>query len=132
MELQEKIEEVRNPPFGYFCSYKYQFSASDSVITYDYLLYSSQFGLQGDSPGIDINTGKFVSGFSGTWRVDFSLRTWPGPGDNIRIYLHKNGEQIPETRFYSKRSPSVSGYDYNTALEGEVYNYIWTWEINSI
>ena len=56
-ELQEKIEDIRNPPFGYFCSYQDRFSAPDSVITYDKLLYSSQSGLQGDSPGIDINTG---------------------------------------------------------------------------
>jgi len=113
-EFERKIEDVRNPPFGYFCSYKGQFSASDSVITYDKLLYSSQFGLQGDSPGIDINTGKFVSGISGTWRVDFSLITEPDPGEDIRIYLFKNDEKIPETWFYSSRSSSVSGYDNNT------------------
>ena len=113
-ELQEKIDEVRNPPFGYFCSYQEAFAESHSVITYDRMLYSSQFGLQGDSPGIDISTGKFVSGFSGTWRVDFSLYTDPDPGEYVEIFLYKNGEQIPETRFYSKRSPSVSGYDYNT------------------
>ena len=114
MELQEKIENVRNPPFGYFCSYKESFSAASSVITYDKLLYSSQFGLQGDSPGIDINTGKFVSGFSGTWRVDFSLFTDPDPGESIDIYLYKNGEPIKETRFYSHHSPAGSGYDGNT------------------
>merc|ERR1711997_1139787 len=98
-ELQEKIENLRNPPFGYFCSYQDRFSVANSVITYDKLLYSSQFGLQGDSPGIDIKTGKFVSGFSGTWRVDFSLYTLPAPGRYVNIYLYKNGEQIPETYF---------------------------------
>merc|ERR1711997_1374040 len=110
----KKLQE--NPPFGYFCSYKDEFSESgeDSVITYDKLLYSSQFGLQGDSPGIDINTGKFVAGFSGTWRVDFSLYTSPNPGENINILLYKNGERIPEAEFLSYRSNSVSGYDYNT------------------
>ena len=113
-ELQEKIEDVQNPPFGYFCSYQDYFSAPNSVITYDKVLYSSQFGLQGDSPGIDINTGKFVAGFSGTWRVDFSLRTKPDPGEDVNIYLFKNGEKIPETRFYSYRSPEGSGYDGNT------------------
>ena len=114
MELQEKIEEVRNPPFGYFCSYQDQFTAGNSVIKYDKLLYSSQFGLQGDSPGIDISTGKFVSGFSGTWRVDFSLITRPDPGELINIYLYKNREQIPETQFSSHRSSAGSGYDRNT------------------
>ena len=118
--LKEKDSENKklqeNPPFGYFCSYKDEFSESgeDSVITYDKLLYSSQFGLQGDSPGIDINTGKFVAGFSGTWRVDFSLYTSPNPGENINILLYKNGERIPEAEFLSYRSNSVSGYDYNT------------------
>ena len=114
LELQEKIENLRNPPFGYFCSYKESFSAANSVITYDKLLYSSQFGLQGDSPGIDINTGKFVAGFSGTWRVEFSLYTGPDPGEDIVIFLFKNEELIPETLFHSYRSSSVSGYDYNT------------------
>ena len=93
---------------------KDEFSAANSVITYDKLLYSSQFGLQGDSPGIDINTGKFVAGISGTWRMDFSLRTWPDPGEHIVIYLYKNGQQIPETLFKSKRSPEGSGWDANT------------------
>merc|ERR1712141_162859 len=100
MDLQEKIEKVQNPPFGYFCSYQDYFSAANSVITYDKLLYSSQFGLQGDSPGIDINTGKFVAGFSGTWRVDFSLITWPHHGEYIYIYIYINGIQIPESHFY--------------------------------
>merc|ERR1712025_1158176 len=85
-----------------------------SVITYDKLLYSSQFGLQGDSPGIDINTGKFVSGLSGTWRVDFSLQTHPNTGEDNYIYLYKNGKQIPETHFYSHGSSAVSGWDANT------------------
>ena len=113
-ELEEKIEEVRNPPFGYFCAYKSSFSTANSVITYDRLLYSSQFGLQGESPGIDITSGKFVAGFSGTWRLDFSLYTLPDPGDDISLYLYRNGEQIPETRFRSTRSSKVSGYDVNT------------------
>ena len=119
-ELQDKIKEVRNPPFGYFCSYKFKLQLqvttfySKSVITYDKLLYSSQFGLQGDSPGIDINTGKFVSGFSGTWRVDFSLYTYPDPGNDIYIHLYKNGKRIPEADFDSTRSQHVSGYDRHT------------------
>merc|ERR1711971_185505 len=113
-ELQEKIEEVRNPPFGYFCSYQGSFSTATSVITYEKLLYSSQFGLQGDSPGIDINTGKFVSGFSGTYRVDFSLQTIPDPVENIYIHLYKNEVRIQETEFYSSRSPTGSGHDFNT------------------
>merc|ERR1711874_156876 len=113
-ELQEKIENVRNPPFGYFCSYEDSFSTANSVITYDKLLYSSQSGLQGDSPGIDINTGKFVAGISGTWRVDFSMYTRPDPGKVMDIFLVKNEEQIPETEFYSYRSSTGSGIDINT------------------
>ena len=115
-ELREKMENLRNPPFGYFCSYKEEWTEADSVITYDKLLYSSQSGLQGDSPGIDINTGKFVSGFSGTWRVDFSLYTYLDPGEQINIDLYKNGERIPETRFASTRSiaDDYTGYGINT------------------
>merc|ERR1711971_893698 len=114
MELQERIKEVQNPPFGYFCSYQSEISAPNSVITYDKLLYSSQSGLQGDSPGIDINTGKFVSGFSGTYRVDFSLSTEPDPAERIDIYLYKNGQVIPQILFYSYRSYAGSGKEGNT------------------
>merc|ERR1712141_984753 len=114
MDLQEKIEKVQNPPFGYFCSYQDYFSAANSVITYDKLLYSSQFGLQGDSPGIDINTGKFVAGISGTWRVDFSIYTRPDPGKVMDIFLVKNEEAIGETLFESYRSSTGSGIDRNT------------------
>ena len=55
-----------------------------------------------------------MSGFSGTWRVDFSLRTYPDPGDEVDLYLYKNGVQIPETRFYSHHSPGGAGFDGNT------------------
>ena len=113
-ELREKMENLRNPPFGYFCSYKEEWTEADSVITYDKLLYSSQFGLQGDSPGIDINTGKFVSGFSGTYRVDFSLQSFPDPGQAIQIFLAKNEQEIPETGFYSTHSSDGSGHGSNT------------------
>ena len=113
-ELQEKIEEVQNPPFGYFCAFKDQFSTGNSVITYDKLLYSSQFGLQGDSPGINIISGKFLSGFTGTWRVDFSLWTGPDPAEAIYVFLYKNGVRVPETEFASYRSFTGSGYDGNT------------------
>ena len=108
-ELQEKIEEFQNLPFGYFCAFKDQFSTGNSVITYDKLLYSSQFGLEGDSPGINITSGKFLSGFSGTWRVDFSLYTTPDPGEAISIYLYKNGEMITETGFFSSGGSDYEG-----------------------
>ena len=113
-ELRAELENLRNPPFGYFCSFQEEWAKADSVITYDKLLYSSQFGLQGDSPGIDINTGKFVSGLSGTYRVDFSLVTHPDPVEFIFISVFKNGQQILETDFYSLRSYSGSGQDWNT------------------
>ena len=111
-DLQEKIGQVKDTPFGYFCSYQDIFGSPDSVITYDKLLYSSQFGLQGDSPGIDINTGKFVAGFSGTWRVDFSFQTWPHEMQRICIYLYKNEEQMTETMTYSFNGNR--GIDVNT------------------
>ena len=113
-ELEERISEIRNAPFGYFCGYQNSFSTANSVIKYDKLLYSSQSGLQKKSAGIDINTGKFVSGFSGTWRVDFSLRTKPDAGEDIYIYLYKNGQKIPETWFVSSGSSDNYGWDWNT------------------
>ena len=109
-----KGDEATARPTGYFCSYRDSFSAPNSVITYNRLLHSSQSGLQGDSPDIDINTGKFVSGFGGTYRVDFSLQTAPGPREDMVIYLFKNNVKIPQTQFYSSRSSSGSGYDKNT------------------
>merc|ERR1719219_1371520 len=119
-ENEKLIRTVQNLPFGYFCGYKKNFSKAANatgpigeVITYDKLLYSHHRGLQGDSPGININTGKFVSGLSGTWRVDFSLRTWPEPGDDINIHLVKNTE-IEATWFKSYRSSAASGRDGNT------------------
>ena len=115
MELQEKIEDLQNPPFGYFCSYKVTLPESgSSIVTYDKLLYSSQFGMQGESPGIDISNGKFTSGISGTWRADFSLTTYIDPPEEyFNIYLHKNGEQIQETRFASYRQ-FAEGFDGKT------------------
>ena len=97
--------------FGYFCAYKYEFSTAFSVMTYDRLLYSNQFGLQGESPGVDLTNGKFSDGISGARRVDFSLITYPAPGELYFIYTYKNGEQIPETFVGSSRSSTGSGYD---------------------
>ena len=113
-ELQEKIDVVGNPPFGYFCGFQELFSTPNSVINYDKLLYSSQFGLEGESPGINITSGKFLSGFTGTWRVDFSLWTGPDPAEAIYVFLYKNGVRVPETEFASYRSFTGSGYDGNT------------------
>ena len=57
-----------------------------------------------------------MSGFSGTWRVDFSLWTSPESSDlrHIDIFLYKNGERIPETKFFSSRSSDNSGFDTDT------------------
>ena len=40
--------------------------------------------------------------------------TDPDPGEDVIVFLYKNGEKIPETLFYSHGSDAGSGWDINT------------------
>merc|ERR1711997_839666 len=83
--LRGMVDQVRNPPFAFQCAYKYEWTADNSVITFDRLTFdeiSGGDGGDGGDDGLDINTGVFTvgQGYSGVWAVTYSIRSWQFSG----------------------------------------------------
>ena len=68
----------------------------------------------------------FYAGVSGTYRADWSFWTELNPGQEIDMFLKKNGRPFPETDFVAKRGAEGSGTDNETTgLWREVSSSIW-------
>ena len=84
--LRGMVDQVRNPPYAFQCAYKHEWTASQSVITYDRLTYDEISGgsIYNVTGGLDITTGVFTvgHGFSGVWAVSYSIRSWQHSGDS--------------------------------------------------
>merc|ERR1712037_988796 len=74
---------------GAQCGYRLLWSSSSSTINYERLLLDTGRG------SLDISSGEWTAEEKGLYQVSWSLRNVPGP-DN-RIYLYKNGAQLPES-----------------------------------
>ena len=101
LELKLKIEDLSNPPFYHMCLFQDHGYGNNHVINYDRILYHSSYRC--DDADIDLNSGLFTAGFSGTYTVTWSLRAknyWRN-----RIYLRKNKTQMKESclESYSQR-----------------------------
>ena len=99
--LEEKYEdlrtEVRQPPSAYQCgSYEEEWCSKDSTIAYTSLLYSSMSRVE---QGLNITTGIFTAGISGTWRVSFSMRSALGSGQSNTALLYLNNRPVSGSRF---------------------------------
>ena len=101
--LRGMVDQVRNPPFAFQCAYTYDWSAADSVITYDRLTYDEISGgsIYNVTGGLDINTGVFTvgHGFSGVWTVSYSIVSSEDSGETNQAYIYINGEQIHESYY---------------------------------
>ena len=100
LELNAKLEDLRKRPMYHMCVYQDQHSMNGIVISFDKTLYRSSF--QCDDAHIDLNTGVFITGASGTYMVTWDL--WGNNYQNIDVYLRKNGVKIDETRHHSYTS----------------------------
>ena len=60
--------------------------------------------------------GEFTAGEAGVWRVDWSMVTEPGEGQEDNIFLHRNGVKIPELSQYAVH---VGGGGWSAATGGE-------------
>merc|ERR1711971_765470 len=73
--LRGLVDQVRNPPYAFQCAYKEQWTAADSVITYDRLTYDEISGgsIYNVTGCLDINTGVFTvgQGYSGVWEISY-------------------------------------------------------------
>merc|ERR1712215_287638 len=99
-KFEREVSFLKEPPYSFFCGYRYVTSATSATITYNKLLYSSTS--LPDSATLDINTGIFTSGWGGTYTVTWSGTAQDEAGDNfVRFYLRKNGEIISEAEHRS-------------------------------
>merc|ERR550539_928354 len=116
IQMRGMVDQVRNPPFAFQCSWKKgPWTAADSVITYDLLTTdeisgSSMYNVTG---GLDINTGVFTvgQGYSGVWEVTYSIQSNQKSGETNQADLYINGRKIDE---------SHHGTRYNSGSSGEV------------
>merc|ERR1711971_120441 len=84
--LRETVDQIRNEPYAFQCASSNISHESDTTITYDNLLYSSMFNVEG---GFDITTGIFTAGYSGTWRITASAFM-----TLAQIGIHRNDTKI--------------------------------------
>ena len=75
--LTTSLREVRDNPYSFECGYQTAWDTENSVISYTRSLYSST-NVPG---GLDISSGLFTAGHSGTWAVP-SPSVW---GDILQL-----------------------------------------------
>merc|ERR1712055_1219868 len=86
-KLEREVSFLKEPPFSFFCGYRYELTnITSATITYDYLLYSSTS--IPDMASMDTQTGIFTSGWVGTYTINWSLYAYDTAGDHhVSIYL---------------------------------------------
>ena len=106
-ELEREVAILKAPPYIHACGAHYEgLSASYGTIPYTSLLYSST---NTEGGGLDISTGVFTAPHGGSYTVYWDTNALLDSGEDVRIYLQKNGETIEESRHYSAYTSS-SGY----------------------
>jgi len=106
-QLIADVTSLKSSPVFHACAYHGYQTIISERITYSKHLYWSRSNNQGT---LDLNTGVFTSGVSGTYTIAWNLRVGNDYNDNnVRIFLRKNGENIRESRHYSEYT-GLMGY----------------------
>ena len=90
-ELERGVAKIRAPPYIHA-------SASSGTIPFTSLLYSSN---NTEGGGLDITTGVFTAPWGGSYTVYWDTSAVMDSGENVRIFLQKNGENIYNAVHYS-------------------------------
>merc|ERR1712013_319481 len=99
-ELEREVAIVRAPPYINCCGSHYDvLSASSGTIPYTSLLYSST---NTEGGGLDISTGVFTAPHGGSYTVYWDTTAYLDSGERVSIYVQKNGENIQESKHYSR------------------------------
>ena len=92
--LEKSLHSVTNCPYGVFCAYNWEGkrAGDTSIITFDEMTIATT---NLDGTGLDLDTGVFSAGQSGTWSVAYSFTStvWD-KGEVNYIDLFKNDENI--------------------------------------
>merc|ERR1711942_547031 len=86
------------------------------TIPYTFLLYSST---NTEGGGLDISTGVFTAPHGGSYTVYWDTSAGLDHGEDVRIYLQKNGENIKESKhlsYYSGPSGRVGDQGGRTII----------------
>merc|ERR1712007_275358 len=95
---ERKVAILKAPPYIHACGSNGAISASQGTIPYTSLLYSST---NTEGGGLDISTGVFTAPLGGSYTVSWDTSALMGHGEDVGIYLQKNGENIQESIQYS-------------------------------
>ena len=102
--LNAKVSSLEHPHYGVFCARRYWGVPENFIVTYNELTHVAT---NLDGPGLDVDTGLFTAGLSGTWSITFSLLSThsysfdDSTPEHNNVNLYKNGELIPESYFYT-------------------------------
>merc|ERR1712179_287434 len=109
-DLEREVAILKAPPFIHACgSHNDYVSASSGTIPFTSLLYSST---NTEGGGLDITTGVFTAPWGGSYTVSWDTSARLDYGEDVRMYLQKNGVNIQESLQWS----DYGGYD-NTMRE---------------
>ena len=110
-ELERSVSFLKEAPWMFTCAGHYSvLSTSQQVISYSSLLYNST---NAAGAGLDITSGQFTAGSTGSYTVTWSLRAINDAGDHsVHINMRKNGKNVDESLHYS-RYTGPSGYAYD-------------------
>ena len=109
-ELEREVAIVRAPPYIHCCGSHYGgLSGSSGTIPYTSLLYSST---NTEGGGLDISTGVFTAPHGGSYTVYWDTSAALKYGEEVWIYLQKNGVTIQESLHVSSYT-GPSGYVYD-------------------
>ena len=85
------------------CAYQSFWDLAGAVITFERLT-------GGDGGLLDLASGKFTAPVAGLFTAVFSGVAFLAPGENVFIYLRKNGEALGfEARWQSTNDPAIGG-----------------------
>ena len=132
-EVKSEVEKVlptavekglRDLPFEMVCAYRAGWAAANSIVTYDRIsfefnnsdrpgglyvqIYSHSINdyniVTGADGTMNIETGVFTTVTSGFYIVTYSASVGVYAGESTNMYLHHNGVQLEESRFYTSSS----------------------------
>ena len=106
-QLEKKVKGLTSESsYFYECGWREEWSLDNENVTYEKLLYSSNSGVDG---GLNITTGVFTAGTSGTWTISYSATSVQYSGDIIQAFLYLNGQQVVESQGRFRKNSSIWG-----------------------
>ena len=114
--LPTAVEQgLRDLPFEMVCSYRHDFSTSNSIISYDRI--TLEFN-NADRPGgadgsMSIETGVFTTVTSGYYIITYSANAKLLAGEHTEMFLYHNGVALEESLFEAIMENSGDDFSFD-------------------